>query len=71
MSTDLELHPAAILDLVQRMEDLATLLWFESAVSPDTEHSLVLELGRMRALEAASAIATLAEQIGGRSKVAA
>ncbi len=53
---DDDLTPAVMLDLVGRLEDLAVLLWFETPVSPDTEHQLVLELGRLRALEAASAI---------------
>jgi len=56
---------------VHRLEDLAVLLWFETPVSPDTEHQLVLELGRLRALEAASAIATLAEQLARRPVSAA
>ncbi|HEX9323716.1 MAG TPA: hypothetical protein VF913_16595 [Xanthobacteraceae bacterium] len=66
-----ELHPAILLDLVGRLEDIAVLLWFESPISPDIEHQLVLELGRLRALEAASAIATLAEQLARRPASAA
>jgi len=50
---------------------LATLLWFETPVSPVIEHQLVLELGRLRALEAAAAIATLAEQLAQRPASAA
>jgi len=56
---------------VHRLEDLATLLWFETPVSPVIEHQLVLELGRLRALEAAAAIATLAEQLAQRPASAA
>ncbi len=66
-----DLTPAILLDLVHRLEDLAVLLWFETPVSPDTEHQLVLELGRLRALEAASVISTLAEQLARRSVSAA
>jgi len=60
--TEDDLTPAIMLDLVGRLEDLAVLLWFESPVSPDTEHRMALELGRLRSLEAAAMIATLAER---------
>jgi hypothetical protein len=68
---DPELHPAVLIDLVHRLEDAATLLWFEGVCASDLEHRMALDLARMRLLEGASAIATLAEQANGRSKVAA
>jgi hypothetical protein len=57
------LHPAAIADLISRLEDLSALLWFERPVAGDDEHRLVLDIGRMRALEAAAALGTLAERL--------
>jgi hypothetical protein len=55
-------HPAAIADLISRLEDLAVLVWFEQPIAADEEHRLVLDIDRMRALEAAAAIGTLAER---------
>jgi hypothetical protein len=66
-----ELHPAALADLIDRMENAASLLAWELPVADDLEHRMALDLARMRLLEGASAIATLAEQVNGRSKAAA
>jgi hypothetical protein len=56
-------HPAAIADLISRLQEIAVLLWFERPVAGDDEHRLVLDIGRMRALEAAAVIGTLAERL--------
>jgi hypothetical protein len=56
-------HPAAIADLITRLEDLAVLMWFERPIAADDEHRLVLDIASMRALEAAAALGTLAERL--------
>jgi hypothetical protein len=33
-------HPAAIADLITRLEDLAVLMWFERPIAADDEHRL-------------------------------
>jgi L-alanine-DL-glutamate epimerase-like enolase superfamily enzyme len=41
-------HPAAIADLITRLEDLAVLMWFERPIAADDEHRLVLDIASMR-----------------------
>ena len=49
--------------MVQRLEDAAILLWFERVNAADREHRMALDLGRMRSIEAAAMLGTLAERL--------
>jgi hypothetical protein len=66
-----ELHPAAIADLVCRLEDAAELCAWVYPEARTTEISMTLDLVRMRALEAAVMIGDLAEELSARSQQAA
>jgi hypothetical protein len=68
MSTDPELSPAVIADVVARLRDIANLLEFEMPVAEEIEHALALELGSLRCREAAFLIIALA---GRASQIAA
>jgi hypothetical protein len=58
----MDLHPAAIADLIRRLEDIATLAsWYAPEVRT-VEERMTMELARYRCLEAAAMIANLAEQ---------
>ena len=52
-----------IADLVDRLEDVAHLLAAELPNAIDLEQRMALDLGRMRCIEAAAAIAALAERL--------
>ena len=58
-----DLSPSVLLDMVQRLEDAASLLWFERVNAADLEHLMALDLGRFRCLEAAAMLGTLAERL--------
>jgi hypothetical protein len=55
-----ELHPAAVADLVVRLEDAAILLTQAKAAAPSVEHRMALHLGCMWAREAALVIFSFA-----------
>jgi len=57
-----ELTGPVIADIVDRLEDLACLAAWKLPDARECEMYMVLQLARLRALEAASAIAALAER---------
>ena len=65
-STESPLHPGAIADLISRLEAVAHLLWWERPNAADDEHRMALDLGRMRCIEAAAMLGTLAERLAER-----
>jgi hypothetical protein len=62
MSDALDLTPAVVADLIDRMEAAAGLLAWELPVASDLEHRMALDLARMRLLEGAVAIGELAQR---------
>jgi hypothetical protein len=66
-----DLGAGVIADLVDRLEDVAHLLAAELPNAIDLEQRMALDLGRMRCIEAAAAIGTLAERLIARPSIAA
>jgi hypothetical protein len=70
MSDALDLTPAVVADLIDRMEAAAGLLAWELLVASDLEHRMALDLARMRLLEGAGAIGELAQRFPAQNAAA-